>query len=403
MAKQQLTSLSGQRQRAPIRSSSRRAADSAVKVPVVPGAAWVDQAPRLPPRLVIARSQLEHLPEAERRLFAHGLAHVIQRQATASAGPVVVQRRPNRLQVRATAVQTELRSLIATATWPALRRVWYPMQSAAGIARARDRKAGRTADLTGLGAITSLDRFAKAMKQIQKDWPTRTPRQRIDAIGAAANVELTRAGVPTFLLVDPATMTAKASFSVGAWAMEVNQELLATRTVDDAAAGLLANAGLHESRHAEQHFLAARYSAGYNHTDAAGLVAEQGVPDAVAREAVKQKFSATTDTDVAQLGQRMFDQYAANRGASASAANAGSLDAARDDMGAKRAAAQAAYSALAKAVTPARVAAAARARDALKAAIIEVYRGYLAYRGVPSEADAHEVGDAAELAFQGWT
>lgn len=36
------------------------------------------------------------------------------------------------------------------------------------------------------------------------------------------------------------------------------------------------------------------------------------------------------------------------------------------------------------------------------AAIAEVERRYTLYRNIPYEADAHEVGDAAEQAFEGW-
>jgi hypothetical protein len=41
-------------------------------------------------------------------------------------------------------------------------------------------------------------------------------------------------------------------------------------------------------------------------------------------------------------------------------------------------------------------------RDALKGWILEVERRYTLYRAIPYEADAHEVGDAAEQAFLGW-
>jgi hypothetical protein len=52
--------------------------------------------------------------------------------------------------------------------------------------------------------------------------------------------------------------------------------------------------------------------------------------------------------------------------------------------------------------TPATIAAATLKRDALKAQIADVERRYKLYRDIPYEADAHEVGDAAELAFKGW-
>ncbi|HKP84438.1 MAG TPA: hypothetical protein VJT69_20650 [Pyrinomonadaceae bacterium] len=42
---------------------------------------------------------------------------------------------------------------------------------------------------------------------------------------------------------------------------------------------------------------------------------------------------------------------------------------------------------------------AAQKRDTLKAAIAEVEKRYTDYRNIPYEADAHEVGDAAEQVF----
>lgn len=41
-------------------------------------------------------------------------------------------------------------------------------------------------------------------------------------------------------------------------------------------------------------------------------------------------------------------------------------------------------------------------RDELKDAIAEVERRYTLYRKIPYEKDAHDVGDAEELAFRGW-
>ena len=48
------------------------------------------------------------------------------------------------------------------------------------------------------------------------------------------------------------------------------------------------------------------------------------------------------------------------------------------------------------------VADAKKARDALKAQIADVEKRYTDYRNIAYEADAHEIGDAAEQAFRGW-
>jgi hypothetical protein len=137
-----------------------------------------------------------------------------------------------------------------------------------------------------------------------------------------------------------------------------------------------------------------------NKTDQAALVAEQDIPDLIAKEAVAKKFNAASDMAVAALGQRMFKAFITDD-AVVRPAETG-LDPARDDMADKRTKAETARAALGTTVTAAAVAAAERARDALSASIAAVEKAYAAYRGVPYEADAHEVGDAAELAFKGW-
>ncbi len=402
MAKQHIEKPSGQRRRS-IGTSTRPARSplgSAAVIRQSPGSAIADPAVPFPHRLVVARGQFEHLPEAGRRLFALGLAQAVQRRTTSEADGPTLQRKPNALQIRATTVLTQLRALIAGADWPTIRKRVYPQQSAAGIARAKDRKAGKATDLTGLGRVASLDRFAAAMRGIQADWPTKSIRERLEAIGAAANAELTQAGVPKFMLVDKMAMSAKGMFMGSAWAFYLNEDLVSSRALDAAAAGQVANAAMHESRHAEQHFLAARYSAGMNKTDQAGLVAEQDLPDPIAQEAVKQKFNAASDMAVAALGQRMFKAFVTDDATVRPVA--GGLDPARDDMNDKRTKAATARSALTRTVSSAAVATAERARDALSASIAAVEKAYAAYRGVPYEADAHEVGDAAEQAFKGW-
>ena len=72
------------------------------------------------------------------------------------------------------------------------------------------------------------------------------------------------------------------------------------------------------------------------------------------------------------------------------------------EMAAKRDEARTALNELKAKITSATLATATTKRDELKAAIAEVERRYTLYRNIPYEADAHEVGDAAEQAFKGW-
>ena len=72
------------------------------------------------------------------------------------------------------------------------------------------------------------------------------------------------------------------------------------------------------------------------------------------------------------------------------------------EMGDKREEAKLALQALKATITSQTLAKTTTKRDELKAAVAEVERRYTLYRNIPYEADAHEVGDAAEQAFKGW-
>src|SRR4051794_24458241 len=116
---------------------------------------------------------------------------------------------PSAAQV--TALSGELKLVVAGAIWKEIRKRVYPKESAAGVVRAKERKNKKRPDLTGLGSITSLERFAAAVHAMQKDWPKLTPDTRVKALWDAANVEMTAAGVPPFLLARKEPMESKAA------------------------------------------------------------------------------------------------------------------------------------------------------------------------------------------------
>jgi hypothetical protein len=162
----------------------------------------------------------------------------------------------------------------------------------------------------------------------------------------------------------------------------------------------VANTTLHESRHAEQQFLAARFAAGMEGKDAATISTEQEIPRRIAGQAVAKKFNARTDPALLSLGRQMNEstvtQAAQNQAATQD------VEVAIKDLDTKRGEAQTALQAL-KANPTARIIADGTAkRDALRAQIAVVEQKYGLYRRIPHEADAHEVGDAASEAFKRW-
>ncbi|HEX7334518.1 MAG TPA: DUF4157 domain-containing protein [Pyrinomonadaceae bacterium] len=333
-------------------------------------------------------------------LTAHELTHVAQQTGPGVANPKMIARSPADDKKKADALSKELQTLIDGAVWKEIRKRVYPKESAAGIKRAKERKQKKRPDLTGLGQITTLERFATAIKKVQTDWSKLSVDERVAAIGDAANAELIAAGVPKFRSVVKVKTEWKGSFNAFAWKFSVSEDLVKSASLSNKDAAELANTALHEARHAEQHFLAARFSAGPpNNKTAAEIAAEQGIlEDPIAKAAVAAKFTAATDATVADLGKRMFKAMVTDDVANQKISDddyTREMKDARDE----------AIKSLAKlkaAANAATLADATAKRDTLKAAIAEVEKRYTDYRNIPYEADAHEVGDAAEQAFLGW-
>jgi hypothetical protein len=299
-------------------------------------------------------------------------------------------------QQRVQALIQELQTLTDGATWQAIRRTAYPAESAAGIARAGERHAGRQPDMTGLGAIAVLDRFAAECHRIQRDWGPLTPAQRRDQLGAAASAELVRANVPGFLHVQDIDTEFKGQFNPQDWTFEISRALLGAPTLSDADAGELCNTTLHEARHAEQQFLAARFQAEQGRT-VAQIAAAVQIPQVIANAAHQRRLTGASP-EVRDLARRMNQATVTDGAANQAISNNDGLQ----ELETRRNTALAALAALRANATPATIANAEAARDALRAQIAEVRRLYTLYRNIPYEADAHEVGDAAEQAFRGW-
>ncbi|HET7503119.1 MAG TPA: hypothetical protein VFK02_18990, partial [Kofleriaceae bacterium] len=301
---------------------------------------------------------------------------------------------------QAASLTTELQALIDHAVWKEIRKTAYPKESKAGIARAKERKDGKRPDLTGLGKIKTLEHFASAIKGLQAGWSKKSADDRAKDVGKAIDDELDAQKIPKLLEVKKIKTEFKGSFQPFYWRFNISEALVNNASLNDADAGELCNTGLHEARHAEQHFLSARYSAGPpDKKDAATIAAEQGIPeDPVAKAAVAQKFDNATDPAVAALGKQMFQANVTDGAKNQKISDDDYLK----EMEAKRDEAKKALKALKANITAATLTDATTKRDELKAAIAEVEKRYTDYRNIPYEADAHEVGDAAEQAFKGW-
>jgi hypothetical protein len=333
--------------------------------------------------------------DAGRRLLAHELTHVVQ-QTDTGVHAVQLAPDPNR---EANQVERELEMLVNDGTWKEIRKRIYPKESAAGIARAKERKAGTRPDLTGLGSIKSVERFAADIHVIQKKWGGLKAPDRVKEIGAAGSTALEKVDVPGFLDVVPIQTDFKGSFSPGAWTFNVSETLVNSPDLNDTDAAEVANVTLHESRHAEQHFVAARHAAGVLKQDADTIHATGGIPKVIAEKAVAKKFDDKTDPAVAEHGKQMF-QAAVTEGAK----NQKISDEDQiKELAALRLEAIKALQNLRLDRSSKSALDEAKAKCAeMKKEIALVEKLYGDYRRIPYEADAHEAGDTAELAFRGW-
>ncbi len=382
--------------------------------------------------LVFGAGMYEPASERGRRLLAHELAHVVQQRAGfaggiaaadgpgeraaeeasrsvaagRSVGPLAamgshcaLQRDPNPLQAEANTVAADLQKTIDGAVWKEIRKRVYPKESKAGIDRAKQRHEGKLTDLSGLGKLTTLNHFASEVKKIQTKWPKMASvDDRVKELGNAASAELEAVDVPGFLVVEKEAMESKGYFQRGLWRFAISEALVSGASLaNDDAAGLT-NVALHEGRHAEQTFLSARYSAGVLKKTSANIVTEQNIPQAIADKAVAKKFDATTDAASKTLGQKMFQAMVTDGAANQKIES----DDGWAEMATMRTGAIAKLTALKANATAATLADAKAANNELKAQIAEVERRYTLYRNIPFEADAHEVGDAAEQAYGNW-
>ena len=181
------------------------------------------------------------------------------------------------------------------------------------------------------------------------------------------------------------------------WQFQLSSELLNQDTLDEKNAADLCNTTLHESRHAEQAWVAARVAAGrgMKPDDIADAV---GILPKIAGLAKKQPITAKT-ASAAELafGNAMFGAEVTDKKANLNAERV--IDLARKDLTAKNDACAAAVAKLRANPTSAQMSATIKTRDALRAAVTVYSDAYRDYRHIPFEADAHEVGDAAATAF----
>ncbi|MFP5247380.1 MAG: DUF4157 domain-containing protein [Thermoanaerobaculia bacterium] len=341
-----------------------------------------------------------HAPHTEggRELLAHELEHVVEQSRGVTAGVQLAQDP----QKRAKDMVAELEQLIAEAVWKGgpLRKRLYAEQSVEGLKISKKRKTGAMPELTGMGTIKAMERFVTTLRGIQTLWPKISDKQRTKQVGDAIGGELEKAEVPRFLQFKQEPMPGMGFFLPSEWSYTVNEDLMNRPSLSDEDAEELGNVSYHEARHAEQHFVAARYGAGIVKQDAKTIANEHGVHKDIAAKAVAKKFDVNTDPALLKFGEAMFSAHVTNDDKNQKTSDLSHE--AITDLPKKRVAAMAALQKLRNNLTDAGIREATPARDALRDQIKLIEERYPKYRAIPYEADAHEVGNAVGLAFRNW-
>src|SRR5258707_392677 len=195
-------------------------------------------------------------------------------------------------------------------------------------------------------------------------------------------------------------MDAKGFFLPNEWSYTINEDLVGGTTLSEDDAAEVTNTTLHESRHAEQEFLAARHAAGVEKKDAASIVKKHEIPKEIAAKAVEKKIDAKTDPATAKLGQDMYQASVTDKDTNQKTSD--DTQKAIDALKTKNAAAAVALRKLERSATAENISEAKKARNALQAQILVVEKAYSRYRQIPYEADAHDVGFGPAEIGRGW-
>lgn len=288
----------------------------------------------------------------------------------------------------------ELEGLVQQAVWLTIRKRVYPKESAAGIARARQRHDKQLPELAGLGRISAAENFAAAMHNLQDRWAPLSPQRRVEFIKGALDRELAAAHIPKLISGEAQNIPENGQFIPQEWQIVIKEALVHPATLSNDSAALLANTGLHEARHAEQKFLEARFAAKVMHWDHAALTDKLGIHPAIATAALSAKSDPIADAGSQTLGKQLYESR--NK-------PSGNPDDGISDLESLHDEAQNFLRDFQVNPTPSKLASARALCTKLRQQITLVEQRYHEYRTIPKESDAHEVGDTAELAFRGWS
>lgn len=257
-------------------------------------------------------------------------------------------------------------------------------------------------DLTGLGSLLRIDAFVRGVKHVQQAWATLgAPQARAQALCDACNTALHDIGVYPIAAPEVQPMEPRGAFNRRDWKLIFREQTLSQPApLGGSEAAGIADTALHESRHCEQHFRVARYLAGQRQS-AKTIATQREIPLAVAQAAAARPLTRQNGTSQEiQEAKQWKQEFGAKHQVQHDHHIAGATGQEIEQLAHRRAAAQQALTDLQDHQTPHDLQQARRAARELAAQIAAVRKVYAAYRAIPWEADAHEVGVSSARAFE---
>ena len=293
------------------------------------------------------------------------------------------------------ALAEALDRLIARAEWPALRPEARAAAAPGADGRAQARRRGETPDLTGVGSVAAMDTWARGIRAIASSWDRVDVEQRREALERLATTVMTAADVPPAPIAARRDWRTPASFDFPNWTIAIRRSLIERAPLTDEAACELAEVLAHESRHAEQYFLAARWLAGKGASAEEIVATIKHLPIAIAEQAVALGTRGLSGPALA-LASSMQQALGADHPKHVRDAK----DDGYDQMRVARAAGLEVAARLRARPATASLEEGRAACERLRVAIAEVLQKYRVYRRSPYELDGHEVGAGAVAAFE---
>lgn len=249
-----------------------------------------------------------------------------------------------------------------------------------------------TWNMTGVGALTVIDPFVKEIKQVQQSWPDLEEEDRPEALLAVCNMALASIGVPE-MGFSVNTLEAHGAFNASFWILRFREKTMKPDTLGESEAAGLADILLHETRHCEQNFRAARYLAGQGQQPKA-IQEQLGIPKRVAKSAYENPLREDQGTQQELSEARMWaDEHSMKSSAYTENTKTGEkLREKVNELKSQRWEAEDKLSALETSPTQEDIKEAIVAGQRLHEVIQEVIKMYSAYRTIPNEIDAHHVG-----------